>query len=408
MARAGNARRPSRAGALRRLADRVLETAAVDDLARLLTHTVPETLDIGEARLLVWNHKLDAFLGLTQEQSQLAAWEPGQPEPQAPEAGYVISEGTLLQTPGAGADGVVVPLVARSGVVGSWILGARKGRPGAPPLLPTEARLLWVIATRSALALENHLYQKELIATERMAVLGTMAGMLAHDFRGPLTVIRGYAETLLEAGVPPGTVRERAAEIVAAVDRLERMTAETLDYAREGARLTRRRLDVHKALHDLALNLELELPGLEVVRHLDVPPGVQGHFDVDKLHRAVGNVAANARDVMGGSGRLELRAHVEPGTAEGAAILVLELTDEGPGVPEDIRDRVFEPFVTRGKRGGTGLGLAVTRRFVEDHGGTVALSLPSAASSFRGASFRIRVPLGAASPPSKARDTAAG
>ena len=57
-----------------------------------------------------------------------------------------------------------------------------------------------MIADRAALALENHLYQKELIASERMAALGTMAGMLAHDFRGPMTVIRGYAETLLEAG----------------------------------------------------------------------------------------------------------------------------------------------------------------------------------------------------------------
>ena len=53
-----------------------------------------------------------------------------------------------------------------------------------------------VIAGRAALALENQLYQKELITTERMAALGTMAGMLAHDFRGPMTVIRGYAETL--------------------------------------------------------------------------------------------------------------------------------------------------------------------------------------------------------------------
>ena len=60
-----------------------------------------------------------------------------------------------------------------------------------------------MLACRAALALENHLYQKELIASERMAALGTMAGMLAHDFRGPMTVIRGYAEMLLDDGVPP-------------------------------------------------------------------------------------------------------------------------------------------------------------------------------------------------------------
>ena len=59
------------------------------------------------------------------------------------------------------------------------------------------------LAARAALAIENHLYQAELIASERMAALGTMAGMLAHDFRGPMTVIRGYAEMLAGAAAPP-------------------------------------------------------------------------------------------------------------------------------------------------------------------------------------------------------------
>jgi len=66
------------------------------------------------------------------------------------------------------------------------------------------------------------------------------------------------------------------------------------------------------------------------------------------------------------------------------------LADEGPGVPAEIRDRVFDPFVTAGKKGGTGLGLAVARRFVEDHGGTLEL-LP--ASQGPGARFRIVLPL---------------
>jgi signal transduction histidine kinase len=105
-------------------------------------------------------------------------------------------------------------------------------------------------------------------------------------------------------------------------------------------------------------------------------------MDVDKLRRAIGNIAANARDAMGGFGRLHLEADMEDGR------LVLLVRDEGPGVPEAIRDRVFEPFVTQGKKGGTGLGLAVTRRFVEDHGGTVEL-LPQGP----GARFRIVLPL---------------
>ena len=131
--------------------------------------------------------------------------------------------------------------MARSGARGH--AGARTRAPagGSVPFRPAEARLLSVLASRAALALENHLYQKELIATERMAALGTMAGMLAHDFRDPMTVIRGYAETLLDAGVRPGGgARRRPSSSCSMVDRLDRMTAETLDFARAGGRVVRR------------------------------------------------------------------------------------------------------------------------------------------------------------------------
>jgi signal transduction histidine kinase len=123
-------------------------------------------------------------------------------------------------------------------------------------------------------------------------------------------------------------------------------------------------------------------------------------IDTDKLRRAVFNIAANARDAMKGSGRLHAQAAIEdgpgsaasPGAADRGRWLVLTLADEGPGVPAAIRDTVFEPFVTEGKKSGTGLGLAVTRRFVEDQGGTVEL-LPRAPTDTLGASFRIRLPL---------------
>src|SRR6185295_17801896 len=103
-----------------------------------------------------------------------------------------------------------------------------------------EARLLSTLATRAALVLENHLYLRELVASERMAALGTMAGMLAHDFRGPMTVIRGYAETLAAGEIPEAENKARAELILQAVDRLERMTGETLDFAKGGGRVSRR------------------------------------------------------------------------------------------------------------------------------------------------------------------------
>lgn len=342
-------------------------------LTRLLTDTLPVAAGVTGATLLLWDRKLDTFEELPRRETRA--------EP--PRARFMISEGQLLETQGD-EDGVLVPLMARSGLVGILVLGPRRGA-RAGPYRTAEVRHLSVLAARAALALENQLYQREVIASERMAALGTMAGMLAHDFRGPMTVIRGYAETLLEEHpLPPREVRERAELIIKMVDRLERMTAETLDFARERSRLVRRTVNLASMLFELADGISLELPGLAVDRDVRVPADAQASLDVDKLRRALGNIAANARDAMGGSGRLRLEADVRDG------VLVMTVADEGPGVPEGIRERLFEPFVTRGKKGGTGLGLAVARRFVEDHGGTVEL-LPEGP----GARFRILLPLAA-------------
>jgi len=287
--------------------------------------------------------------------------------------------------------------MARSGLVGMLLLD-RPRRRRQSGYRRAEARLLTLLASRSALALENYLYQKELIASERMAALGTMAGMLAHDFRGPMTIIRGYAETLVETGLTQEEVAARAALIVQSVDRLERMTAETLDFVRGSGRLARRSLALSAFLNELAGGVAAELPGLEVVRDFQVPPGASAALDADKLRRAVGNIAANARDAMGGKGRLHLSAVLEPGDNEGDSKLVLTLADEGPGVAAEVRERVFQPFATFGKKKGTGLGLAVSRRFVEDHGGTLEL-LPSPPPPEHGARFRIALPLGAPAQP---------
>jgi len=357
----------------------VLEAPDLEGLAQLLTRVLPEAAGVRFARLLFWDRKLDTFNTLNPGETQARAVRP-EPGGGGPRARYLLSEGRLLDTGGEGGT-TLVPLQARSGLVGMLELGER--RRARRPFRGAEVRLLHDIAARSALAIENHLYQKELIATERVAALGTMAGMLAHDFRGPMTVIRGYAETLLEDGVPTAEVRERAELITRMIDRLERMTTETLDFARGSGHLVRRTLPVRVLLGELLGGIESEVPGLRLVQAIDVPAECQASLDVDKLRRAVVNIASNARDAMGGKGALHAGARVADGR------LLLDLRDEGPGVPAELRERLFEPFVTQGKKGGTGLGLAVARRFVEDHGGSVAL-LPEGP----GACFRLSLPLG--------------
>jgi signal transduction histidine kinase len=380
----------SRGPALKRLADEVLEAADLAAVGEVLTRSLPAALGAPEATLLLWNRRLDSFEALSPGETRPRPLRSGPDGVTAPAARYFLSDGEILKTPGGDGGGILVPLMARSGLVGMLVLGSPAGGTKLP-FRRGEAPLVSTLASRAALAIQNHLYQRELIDSERMAALGAMAGMLAHDFRGPMTVIRGYAETLQVPGVGEDEVRRRAELIVEMVDRLQRMTMETLDFAREGARLALRAMDAAEMVAALAGDLEEQLPNLEVVRAFRVPPGTPASVDVDKLRRAVGNIAANARDAMGGGGRLHLSAELQDGGgSEGRPRLVLVLADEGPGVPEEIRERLFDPFVTRGKKGGTGLGLAVARRFVEDHGGTVELLPPGAGP---GARFRIVLPL---------------
>jgi len=377
--------------ALGRIADGILESPDLPSLTRLLTEDLPRALEARDASLLLWDRRLESFERLTLDDGgRLVTRRPEVAGPGGPGARWLLSEGHLLETAAGGQEGMLVPLLARSGLTGMLVLGPSPRR--RRPVSDAEARLVSIIATRAALAVENHTYQKELIASERLAALGTMAGMMVHDLRGPMTLIRGWAETLLEGDVPPAEAAARARYIVDAVDRLERMTTETLDFARGAEKLVLRAVPLGILLADLAAGIEAELPGLVVERDFDVPGGQRGTLDVDKIRRAVSNVAANACDAMGGQGRLRFSARILAGADGTGERLELDLADEGPGVPPEIRDRVFEPFVTLGKKRGTGLGLAVARRFVEDHGGSLDL-LPPPEPPARGARFRFALPL---------------
>ena len=371
------------------LAERVLQVPDLTGLTRLLTLELPRALAAERASLLLSDRRLERFEALSlDEAGRLQRRQPDANEGQ--HARFLLSEGQLIETSPHGANELLVPLLARSGLVGMLLVGSV---PGRRPLEAVAGQVS-LVASRAAIAFENLAYQKELIESERLAALGTMAGMMVHDFRGPLTVIRGWAETLLAGDVAPAEAAARARAIVEAVDRLDRMTGETLDFARGAEKLVLRAVPLGMLVAELAAGLEQELPGLSVERDFELPGGRRGTMDVDKLRRAVSNIADNAREAMGGRGRLRLSARIEAlAHPEGAREqLVLVLADEGPGVPAAIREHVFEPFVTHGKKRGTGLGLAVARRFVEDHGGRLEL-LPETEPGARGARFRLALPL---------------
>jgi two-component system sensor histidine kinase PilS (NtrC family) len=220
------------------------------------------------------------------------------------------------------------------------------------------------------------------VRAERLQAVAELSASLAHEIRNPLAAIRSATEQLSRLRVPSPTddddERTLHELIVREADRLSRLLADFLDFARtQVARLDA--LEVGALVRTAAM-LAASHPdrGPSVQLQVDIADGLPRlNGDEDLLHRAVFNLVLNAIQAVGRVGHVVVAVDRRPAEGiNGSSIAVtgdliaITVTDDGPGIPEELKDRLFEPFVS-GKAGGTGLGLPVVHRAVEAHGGVV-------------------------------------
>jgi PAS domain S-box-containing protein len=213
---------------------------------------------------------------------------------------------------------------------------------------------------------------------QKMQAVGTLAGGIAHDFNNMLTGILGYASLLKTDSSPGDAVYEAAHVIETAARRAADLTQKLVGFAREG-KIRNVPVDVHAVLREVASLLSRTVdPSIRIQEAAKADnPFVQG--DPSQIQQVLLNLALNARDAMPQGGRMVLatacvdiddefcRRH--PGSSPGRHLHV-SVSDTGAGIPEEIRDRVFEPFfTTRGP--GRGMGLATVYGIVKGHGGWV-------------------------------------
>jgi signal transduction histidine kinase len=152
------------------------------------------------------------------------------------------------------------------------------------------------------------------------------------------------------------------------VDLINAMTRETLAFARGDTQVWVRKVYLHKFFADVASQLRRELEGRKVELALDVRDRGIARFDQHKIQRAIHNLVRNGAEAIGERGGT-ITVGVDRRSDDGA--IVITIADDGPGLPDEMRERLFESFATHGKPHGTGLGLAIVRKVVDDHGGTI-------------------------------------
>jgi signal transduction histidine kinase len=215
---------------------------------------------------------------------------------------------------------------------------------------------------------------------DRLAAIGQLAAGLAHEIRNPLASIDGAAEVLDAAGDQPELRRETVSIIRKECSRLNRLLTGLLDFARP-RNPEWSQVDLTKVL-DSVIDLVSHSAGKGIHFHNDTVRGIPRLLgDEEQLSQVVLNLTLNAAQAMPQGGDVWLAARLEP---EG---IVVEVRDEGAGIPEEHMDKIFDPFFTT-KDAGTGLGLSVVYQIVTQHGGAVTVER----NRDRGMTFRLVFP----------------
>jgi signal transduction histidine kinase len=277
---------------------------------------------------------------------------------------------------------LVVPLEGEQGAPMGAI--AIYNKRGIHPFSAEDRELIKLIAANASTAIRLQLSRDSLEQEQRLTTIGRLLSSVIHDLKTPLTVIRGYVQ-LMESS-PDEREREKFAQLILRqFDHIGAMQREVLEFARGEKRLLVRKVYLEKFFEDVREQLEGELAkrGIELV--VDLQERGTARFDEGKILRAVHNLARNAGDAMalGGGGKFVIKVTRD----KTDRALVISFSDTGPGIPKEIEHRLFQSFVTSGKREGTGLGLAIVKKIAEEHGGTIAVQ-----STSRGATFKLRIP----------------
>jgi two-component system NtrC family sensor kinase len=273
------------------------------------------------------------------------------------------------------------PVEVRAGDRTLLVTAIPAGEPGAAVLLFEDQS-------------EKRRLQDQLLQSEKMSAIGQLIAGVAHDLNNPLASVVGFSDLLGEAADVPPRLAEPLAVIRQEAERASAIVRNLLSFARrqEGERQLQSIRPILESTHQLLKN---QLLAARIELTLTFEPGLpEVEVHANQIKQVFVNIINNAAQAIAstrakeGGGRIEIATRCEP---DGLSV---NISDNGPGIPEAVAQRVFEPFFSTKSEGeGTGLGLSICHGIVKEHGGDISVD-PGGAGSGRGATFSVELPTG--------------
>ncbi|CUU06838.1 Signal transduction histidine kinase [Candidatus Thermokryptus mobilis] len=245
-----------------------------------------------------------------------------------------------------------------------------------------DEEMLNALSIHASIAIQNARMAQELVNSERLAVIGRMASSIIHDIKNPMATIKAYAQVIRKK-VGEGETIQLVDEVIRQVDRLVNMAQEILDFSKGVTSMNFIKIKLSDFIDGVVAFLarDFERNNIEIEKFFEFDGEVE--IDIDKMTRVVFNIAHNSRDAMPEGGKFIIRTWREDD------FFFMQFTDTGKGMPEEIKRKLFEPFVTYGKKHGTGLGMAIVKKIVTEHKGDIFVE----SELGKGTTITIKLPI---------------
>ena len=311
-------------------------------------------------------------------------------------SGYVAKTGETINIPDAHNDPrwnpdvdkksgyrtnnmLCMPMQNRDGkIIGVFQMLNKKGG----PFTTQDEEFINALSIHASIAIENARLAQEMINNERLSAVGRMASTIIHDIKNPMGTLRVYAQVMKKKSGNEEAAK-LADEMIHQVDRFVNMAQEILDFSRGVSATNIEETEFGEVMEGVLAFIEKDLTKRNI--KLEKILNFQGKVkvDQDKIVRVFYNIASNAADAMPTGGTLTVT------TEDAGGMVKVDFKDTGTGMPEEVKRKIFEPFVTYGKKHGTGLGMAIVKKVMDDHKGKIEIETEMG----KGTTIRLLFPL---------------